>query len=96
MQDISEDRRRNPMPPGNGTRSMLLGLVGGYMLYLAYQVLRDTMNGTSSMSVAATVLSVTFLSVSGIGIMAYALHLWKRQKKEQQAVEIIEEAEDTQ
>jgi len=95
MENDSKGQPNSPIPPGNETRSMLFGLVGGYMLYLAYQVLHGTINGTSSMSVAVTMLSVVFLSVSGLGIMAYAFRLWQRYRKEQQAAESAEEAENT-
>ena len=56
-------------------RSYLMGVVGGYVLYLAYQMFRDR-NDPSSMSMGLKIFFVVFFAVAGIALVIYAFRIW--------------------
>lgn len=63
----------------NSTRSMLQGLVGVYLLYLAYQLLKGRIDGIeTTMPQWLAVLAIA--AFAGIGI-AFLIHAWKSWKK---------------
>ena len=75
-------------------RSMLMGIVGGYLIYLAYELARDLINGVpSQMPKALTVIIVILFTGIGITLLVYAWKLWKksREASEEDRVEIREE-----
>ncbi len=61
----------------NRNRAMLLAVVGGYVIYLAYEIMRDELAGKSSMPIWAAVLCTAFLGAAGIAVLALA---WKVSK----------------
>ena len=66
-------------------RSYLLGVVGGYLLYLAYQLFRDRGMEDTTMTPAVRILFIVLFALTGIGLMVFAFRLWKtadRQEKE--------------
>ena len=78
----------------NSNRSMLMGVVGGYLIYLAYELARDLINGVpSQMPKALTVIIVILFAGIGVVLLVYAWKLWKkgREGREEDRVEIREE-----
>ena len=75
-------------------RSMLVGIVGGYLIYLAYELARDLINGVpSQMPKALTVIIVILFTGIGVTLLVYAWKLWKKSREgtEEDRVEIREE-----
>ena len=56
-------------------RSYLMGVVGGYVLYLAYQLFRDR-NDPSSMSMELKIFFIALFSIAGIALVIYAFRIW--------------------
>ena len=78
----------------NSNRSMLMGVVGGYLIYLAYELARDLINDVpSQMPKALTVIIVILFAGIGVTLLVYAWKLWKkgREGREEDRVEIREE-----
>ena len=62
-----------PLPRDDKNRASLFAVISGYLLYMAWEVLRDTANGVSSMSVEASVACAAFLALGGLGTLAQSL-----------------------
>ena len=58
-----------PLPKDDKNRSSLFAVISAYLLYMAWEVLRDTANGVSSMSVEASVACAAFLALGGLGTL---------------------------
>ena len=80
MANNLKDLLNTPLPRNDRNRASLFGVVGVYLLYLAYEVLRDTSNGVSQMSVTGSVACAAFLALGGLGTIAWALCLWRKAK----------------
>lgn len=81
-----------PLPKDDKNRSSLFAVISGYLLYMAWEVLRDTANGVSSMSVEASVACAAFLALGGLGTLAWTIRLWRRAKDRKESEETEEAA----
>lgn len=69
-------------------RSYLMGVVGGYLLYLAYQLFEDR-DEPGSMSQAMLIFFTVFFVIAGIILVVYAFRIWiiadrkEREEKEE-------------
>lgn len=70
-----------PLPRGNSTHATLLAVIGGYLIYMAYQMVRDTLSGVSSMPLTTTVILAGLMGLAGLGIIGYALYTWRANAK---------------
>ncbi len=76
----------------NRNRAMLLAVVGTYVIYLAYQMMRDQLDGKSSMAMWLCILAVVFFGIAGITVLILA---WKiSRKKDEEEEEQKETPED--
>mgnify|MGYP007070072091 CR=1 FL=1 len=79
----------------NTNRSMLMGVVGGYLIYLAYELARDLIKGVpSQMSPALTMVVVILFGGIGAALLVYAWKLWKRGREGTEEDQVVIEAED--
>lgn len=76
-----------PLPRDDKNRASLFAVISGYLLYMAWEVLRDTANGVSSMSVEASVACAAFLALGGLGTLAWTIRLWRRSKEQKEPEE---------
>ena len=67
------------------TRSALLGVAGGYLIYIAYELFRDRAVPETTMTPAIRILFIIFFVLCGAALIAYALLLWRRALREDQA-----------
>lgn len=78
--------RERPRNSSGGTRSALLALVGAYILYMAWQMLQNAKNGTTTMSMTQTLVLAGVMALVAVGIFTYAGYLfytsWKALEKE--------------
>ena len=70
----------------NGTkaRSGLIGVAGGYLLYIAYQLFRDRGDPNTTMTPAARIVFIVLFVLSGAAMLVYAWRLWKQSLKEEE------------
>ncbi len=73
-------------------RSYIMGVVGGYLIYLAYQLYQDPEGG---MSPAMRILFIILFGLIGIGLLGFAVILWKNGGKEKEKQEVPEEKQDS-
>ena len=64
------------------THAMLLGLVGGYILYLAYQLFEKYRSGAEEMPPALNILAIIVLGAGGIGTVVYAVLIYRKAREE--------------
>lgn len=84
MANNMRDLLSKPFPKDDKNRASMFAVISVYLLYLAYEVLRDTANGVSRMSVTASVACAAFLALGGLGTMAWTIRLWRRARQKQQ------------
>lgn len=82
MANNLKDLLNKPLLRNDRNQASLFAVVSVYLLYLAYEVLRDTANGVSQMSVTGSVACAAFLALGGLGTMAWTIRLWQRSKEQ--------------
>ena len=79
-------------------RSYVIGVAGGYLLYLAYQLFENFNNPDAGMSQTVRILFIVLFVLIGIGLMVYAFRIWKdadREEKENREKQITEDSGNT-
>ena len=74
-------------------RSLLYGLVGGYLLYLAYELLQNRINNVpTTMAPWLAILFIILFTGIGITLLVYAWKIWKqgREDQDQNPVDLTE------
>ena len=74
-------------------RSLLYGLVGGYLLYLAYELLQNRIkNVPTTMAPWLAILFIILFTGIGITLLVYAWKIWKqgREDQDQNPVDLAE------
>lgn len=72
------------LPRNNSAHATMIAVIGGYLIYLAYQMVRDTLSGASSMSMTTTVILAGIMALCGLGVIAYGIWVWRRGVKASQ------------
>ena len=68
----------------NSNRSMLFGVVGGYLLYLAYDLLKDLINHTATtMPEWLQILVIVLFAGIGVTLLVFAWKVWKKGREDQ-------------
>lgn len=60
------------------TRSTLMGVVGAYLLYTAYELFRDRGDLNTTMTPLARILFIALFVLAGAALLVYAVRIWKR------------------
>ena len=66
------------------TRASLLGIVGGYLLYTAYELYRDWGNPDTTMTTAARIVFIVLFVLAGAALLVYAVRVWKCSGREEE------------
>ncbi len=62
--------------------STLLGVVGAYLIYLAYQLFEKRADADASMPPALRIVFIAFFGLAGAAVIVYAFLVWKKSPKE--------------
>ena len=68
----------------NRNRAMLLAVVGAYVIYLAYEMMRDELAGKSTMAMWVCVLCTVLLGCAGIAVLVLAWKVYKTREPEEE------------
>ncbi len=60
----------------------MLMLVGGYVLYIAYQIFNGLRLGKDEMPFWLGVAAVVFFVLAGLGVLFYAWKVWQDSRRE--------------
>jgi len=71
-----------------GTHAMLLALVGGYILYIAWHLLENLLSGVQDMPQAAAIAAIAVFGLGGIGVLIYAWKTWQSTKKKDDEMDL--------
>ena len=61
----------------NRNRAMLLAVVGVYVIYLAYEIMRDGLAGKTSMAMWLCVLCTVLMGCAGTAVLILAWKVYK-------------------
>ena len=71
------------MNPNTG-RSSIFAVVGGYLIYMAYEILRDMINDVpTTMSRFLRILVIILFTGIGITLLFFAWRFWKKGREDQ-------------
>lgn len=59
----------------NKTRSSLIGVAGGYLAYLGWQLFQDRLAPETAMPQGVSILFAVLFALSGAALMVYAFRL---------------------
>ena len=68
----------------NRNRAMLLAVVGAYVIYLAYEMMRDELAGKSTMAMWVCVLCTVLLGCAGIAVLVLTWKVYKTKDPEEE------------
>ena len=63
--------------------AMLLTLVGGYMLFIAWNLLDKLRAGSGDMPRWAFILFIAVFGLAGLAVLVYAYLVWKKAEKKE-------------
>ena len=63
--------------------STLLALVGGYVLFLAYDIFNKYKSGAKEMSDALYIIIIIIFSLGGIAVLYYSWRVYKKSLREE-------------
>jgi len=66
----------------NRNRALLLALAGAYLIYLAYEMMRDELAGKSSMAMWVCILFTILMGVGGIAVLLLAWKIYRTKEPE--------------
>jgi uncharacterized membrane protein YebE (DUF533 family) len=75
-------RHNYQMQKANNTHVTMLVIVGGYILYMAYKMVSNTLSGSSNMSLTTTVILAVVLGLVGLGVLGYAGYVFYVSRKQ--------------
>jgi len=68
----------------NSVRGTIMAMVGGYVVYLAIQMIQTTLQGDTTMSLALTIVLSALMILAGILVFALGAYIfwigWQREK----------------
>ena len=64
---------------GNG-RSGLMALAGGYLIYLAWEMIQGMKTGATTMAPGLNIAFIIFFTLGGIAVIVYAYLIWRKSK----------------
>ena len=64
-------------------RSYLMGIVGGYLIYLAYQLYETIGDTNTTMTMPVRITFIAFFVLAGIALLVFAFRLWFAADKEE-------------
>ncbi len=68
----------------NTGRSSIFAVVGGYLIYMAYEILRDMINDVpTTMSRFLRILVIVLFTGIGITLLFFAWRFWKKGREDQ-------------
>ena len=68
----------------NTGRSSLIAIAGGYVLYLAYELLKSLIdNAPTTMPRVVQILAIVFFATAGISLLVFAWKIWKKGREDQ-------------
>ena len=71
-----------------------MGIVGGYLIYTAWQLFQGRNDPETTMTIGVMILFMVLFVIAGVGLMVYAVILWKKGMAEDKEEKQVKEEED--
>ena len=75
--------------------STLLGVVGAYLIYLAYQLFEKRADADASMPPALRIVFIAIFALAGAAVIVYAFLVWKKSRAEDEQEQQRKDDENT-
>ena len=72
------DQKNSPNLP---THCLLLAVVAGYILWMAYKIPQNVRTGASSMPMETAWILAAVMALAGAAVLGYSAWLWLRDRK---------------
>lgn len=83
------------LPKGNPTHATIMAVAGAYVIYMAYQMLKNTLSGNSTMSLNTTYILSGLMALGGLAVIGYGVLIWinfaKKDKKSEKEEQITDD-----
>lgn len=70
-----------PLPRKDNGQAAIFTLGGGYLFYLAFDMVRAVYTGRSEIGLKVAWITAVVMAIAGVGVLAYALRLWLAHKR---------------
>ena len=70
------------------THALLLALVGGYILYIAWHLLDNLLFGMQDIPQAVAIAAIAVFALAGIAVLIYAWRTWQSTKKKDDEIDL--------
>lgn len=70
-----------PLPRKDNGQALIFGFGGGYMMYLAYDMVRAAYAGEFSVSLRTAWITAGLMLLGGIFVLGYGVRLWFAHKR---------------
>ena len=68
-------------PAPNQAQILIRGLIGAYLIYMAWSMVRNTAKGLSTMSMPVTLVLAGLMALIGLGLIVWAAGLARKPKE---------------
>ena len=75
---------QNGNKPSAPAHVLALALVGGYLLYMAINMISNVQTGSSSMSMTTALILAAVMAAAGLGVLGYGVWLFRAAQKDQE------------
>ena len=79
----------------SNARSGLMALAGGYLLYLAWEMVQGMKTGESTMAPGLTIAFCALFVLGGIAVIVYAYLIWKKSRSGEEEREQAEKKDQS-
>ena len=80
----------------NTGRSSIMAVAGGYIIYLAYELLKNLIdNVATTMPRAVQILAIVFFAGAGVSLLVLAWKTWKKGREDQDQNPVDLETQET-
>lgn len=70
-----------PLPRKDNGQAAIFTIGGGYLMYLAFDMVRAVYAGRSAISLTVAWITACVMAVAGVLVLLYALRLWMSHKR---------------
>lgn len=70
----NEKKTKKKHSVNNPTHATIMAVVGGYILYMAYRMLKNFSMGNTQMSLGTTYLMAGLLALGGLAVIGYGIY----------------------
>lgn len=81
MAENFKDFMTKPRPRKDSSQAMLFGVGGGYMVYLAMDMILAAYRGDFDVSLKTAWITTILMLAAGVFVLAYAMRLWFAHKR---------------